>query len=345
MKDGGPTIRECTAPSDWDAYVAHHADATQYHRYAWLGVIERSFGHRGVALAATRGDRITGVLPIVFMRSRLFGRFAVSLPYLNYGGLLADDEETERALWNEATERARASGSRHLELRHFASRPFIAARRGHKATMVLELASTAEAQWKGFDAKLRNQIRKAERSGLTCRIGGASELRPFYDVFVSCMRDLGTPVYGRRFFEEVLAAFADSARVAIVEEGTRPVAAGIALAFRDRLEVPWAGSLREARAKCPNNQLYWELIREAIRTGLRRFDFGRSTPGDGPYRFKEQWGAKPVPLVWEYWLAEGQALPDLNPKNRKYAAAIEAWKRLPLAVTRWLGPTIVRGIP
>ncbi|MGH7855710.1 MAG: FemAB family XrtA/PEP-CTERM system-associated protein, partial [Candidatus Binatia bacterium] len=331
-------IRPCDDPAAWDAYVEAHPGATQYHRHAWLGVIQRSFGHRPLALAAYSGERITGVFPMVFMSSFLFGRFAVSLPFVNYGGLLANGPDVERALWSEAVARARAGGSRYLEARHLARRDFVPHRREHKVTMILELAPDADRQWKAFDAKLRNQIRKAERSGLTCRIGDARDLPAFYDVFACCMRDLGTPVYGSRFFSEVLTTFGDSSRLFLVEAKEQIVAGGIGLVHGDRLEVPWAASLREYRAMCPNNLLYWDLIRHAIGMGLRRFDFGRSTPGDGPYRFKEQWGARPVPLSWEYWLGESQPLPDLSPKNRKYQARIELWKRLPVAVTRWLGP-------
>ena len=279
------------------------------------------------------------------MRSWLFGSFAVSLPFVNYGGVLGDDEAIERALWQRAIDEASRAGAKHLEARHFVPRPFIDQRKQHKATMVLDLETDPDAQWKGFDAKVRNQVRKAERSGLTWRRCDASALFSFYDVFASCMRDLGTPVCSRRFFAEVLAAFPDSSSLILVEKNGEAVAAGFALAHRDTLEVPWAASLRQYRQLCPNNLLYWELIREAIRLGLRHFDFGRSTPGSGPYRFKQQWGARPVPLYWEYWLRDARPLPDLSPANERYEAAIRIWRNLPLRVTRQIGPVIARGIP
>jgi FemAB-related protein (PEP-CTERM system-associated) len=329
----------------WNAYVAAHPRATQYHQHEWPALLARSFGHRAIPLAALRDGRVVGVLPLVLMDSWLFGRFVVSLPFLNYGGVLGDTEDIEKALWDRAVETAREERVAYFEARHVNPHPFIPLRKQHKVTMVLDLAPTIEAQWEAFDPKLRNQIRKAERSGLTARMGGASDLPDFYDVFARNMRDLGTPVYGPRFFEEVLRAFPDSCRIFSVQSGRTVVAAGMALAFRDILEVPWAASLREFRSMCPNNLLYWELIQDAIKSGLRRFDFGRSTPGEGTYKFKEQWGAKPIPLAWEYWLPESRPLPDLSPKNAKYQAAIGVWKRLPVGLTKWLGPSIVRGIP
>jgi len=256
-------------------------------------------------------------------------------PLGSHGGRLDPVEPRECRRHRGATELARDSGARYLEARHVAPHPFIPHRKQQKASMILDLAVDADSQWKAFDAKLRNQVRKAEKSGLRCRTGGAEELGHFYSVFSRCMRSLGTPVYDRRFFAQVLDAFPETASVLVVEDGAMPVAAGIALEHRDTIEVPWAGSLAEYRSKCPNNMLYWEAIRHAIARGCRRFDFGRSTPGDGPYRFKEQWGAKPLPLTWEYWLADGQGVPDLSPKNEKFHAAIEVWKRLPLSVTIW----------
>ena len=329
----------------WDAYVNAHPDSTQYHQYAWSQIIARSFGHRPMPLVAFRQDRPVGVFPLVLMESRWFGRFLVSLPFVNYGGLLAESEEVEKALWQAAEALGVEVKAAHLEARHLKARQFIPKRKQHKVTMILPLAATSEAQWQTFDAKLRNQIRKAERSSLTTRIGGAGDLHGFYQVFARNMRDLGTPVYGRRFFEEVLKTFPDSSFVCSVYSGGTVIASAIALGYRDTLEVPWASSLKEYRSLCPNNLLYWTLIQHAIKAGYRKLDFGRSTPGEGTHKFKEQWGAHPVPLFWEYWTAESSRLPDLSPKNSKYRMAIQVWKRLPLWVTKAIGPHIVRHIP
>jgi FemAB-related protein (PEP-CTERM system-associated) len=232
-----------------------------------------------------------------------------------------------------------------VELRHLTrQRPDLHARQ-HKVRMLLALPSEAKSAWDGLDRKVRNQVRKAEKAGLTAREGGAELLDAFYDVFSRNMRDLGTPVYSPDFFREVLRAFPETARVFLVEHGTRPVAAGITIRHRDGLEVPWASSLREYRADCPNNLLYWQIIQHAIGEGLRVLDFGRSTPNEGTFHFKKQWGAEPSPLYWEYILMGGEAPKDLSPKNPKFGAAIAVWKRLPVSVTTALGPHIVRSIP
>jgi FemAB-related protein (PEP-CTERM system-associated) len=159
------------------------------------------------------------------------------------------------------------------------------------------------------------------------------------------MRDLGTPVYSTRLFEEVLATFPDRAALHVVRLNDRPVAAGLTLRHRNTVEVPWASSVRDFNHLCPNHLLYWSAIETALAEGVAVFDFGRSTPGEGTYRFKEQWGARPVPLHWEYRLSDGAALPNLGPGNPKFRLAIEAWKRLPLPIATTLGPHIVRSIP
>lgn len=340
------TVTEELSRAQWDAFVEASPTATSYHLWGWRRVIEESFGHRTRYLALVgEGGEVQGVLPLVHMKSALFGNFLVSVPFVNYGGVLCRDREGE-ALLLEAAERLRRSlGAGHVELRHLKSRVPGLPSREHKVTMLLPLALDPQAQWAGFNAKLRNQVRKAEKSGLSFEIGGSELLDPFYDVFATNMRDLGTPVYGKGFFKNVLALFPDSMRIAAVSLEKRVIAAGILSRFRETMEMPWASSLSRYRTLCPNNMLYWGSIRHAIGKGCGSFDFGRSTPDEGTYNFKKQWGAEPVQLYWQYLVEGGRELPELNPKNPKYEAAIRVWKRLPLPLTRLIGPRIVRNIP
>jgi FemAB-related protein (PEP-CTERM system-associated) len=236
-------------------------------------------------------------------------------------------------------------GASHAELRHTTPWPGDLPTKQHKVSMLLELAHDADSQWKRFDPKLRNQIRKAEKSGLTAVVGGSELLDDFYTVFVRNMRDLGTPVYAREFFEAVMAGFPGETRFITIYHNGKPVAAGLIIWFRDTVEIPWASSIRDFNALCPNNLLYWTALQFSVKKGFKKFDFGRSTPGEGTYRFKEQWGAEPLKLHWQYLLAGGVALPELNTKNPRYEMAIKMWQKLPLPVTRILGPHIVRCIP
>ncbi len=332
--------------AEWDAFVAAHPAATGNHLWGWRGVYERAFGHRTEYLAARADDgTIVGVLPTVVFDSRLAGRFIVSLPFVNYGGVLATSAEAERALLDEAAARAARHGASHLELRHTLARfPGLPVRR-HKVSMKATLPATAEAAWEALDKKVRNQIRKAEKAGVTVTSGGAELLDAFYGIFARNMRDLGTPVYPRAWFAGLLEAFPARTAVSVAWLEQRPVAAAVTFAHFGSVEIPSASSLREYRPSCANMLLYWHLMQRAIGQGFTHLDFGRSTPGESTFRFKEQWGAEPGPMNWEYRLLARQDLPDRTPANRKLQMAIAAWKRLPLPVANTLGPLVVRYLP
>jgi FemAB-related protein (PEP-CTERM system-associated) len=338
-------IRPDLPAARWDSFVARQPAASAYHRAHWTGIIEDAFGHETGRLAAEADGEIVGVLPLVFFDSRLFGRFAVSMPFVNYGGILAASADARTSLLDAAVAETRRRGGTHLELRHTARGfPQLQART-HKVAMVVQLERTVDGQWQRLDRKLRNQVRKAEKSGVRMSEGGPELLDAFYDVFARNMRDLGTPVYSRRFFVEVLRQLGETARVFCAWKGDTPIAASIVLGHGDTMEVPWASSIRDFNPLCANVLVYWTMLRFAIDRGHTHFDFGRSTPLEGTYQFKQQWGAEPSPLVWEYWTAAGRALPDLSPKNPRYGRAIDMWQKLPVPVTRLVGPWIVRNIP
>jgi FemAB-related protein (PEP-CTERM system-associated) len=342
---GSAVVSSAPSQQEWDDFVTPHPAASGYHLWRWRHVFDRVFALRTEYLLARRDNVVVGILPLVLFRSWLFGRFAVSLPFVNYGGVVANDEHAARALLDRAIEIAQDGALTHVELRHQARRFEPLACKQHKVAMMLRLPTSVEEAWTGLDRKVRNQVRKAEKCGLVTESGGRDLVPAFYRVFAHNMRDLGTPVYPRRLFEEVVAQFPETTRVFLVRYQHTTVAAGIVYRHGDVVEVPWASSLAAYRAFCPNNLLYWRVIEWAIESGVRVLDFGRSTRNEGTYHFKRQWGALPQPLFWEYALLRNQDLPDQSPKNPQFARAIAAWKRLPLAVANALGPLIVRSIP
>jgi FemAB-related protein (PEP-CTERM system-associated) len=326
----------------WERFVDTQPGATAYHSWAWREVLARAFGHDSTYLIARRGEDIDGILPLVEVRSRLFGRSLTSMPFLNYGGVLTGSQDSRDALIAAARGLARERECRHLELRHIARQCPDVPCREHKVTMKLGIG---EGQWERLDRKVRNQIRKAEKSGLTEEHGGIALLPEFYSVFARNMRDLGTPVYTRQLFAEVLAAFPDRARLHVVRLDAQPIAGGLTFRTKTMVEVPWASSRRDFNHLCPNHLLYWRILETAVADGCDVLDFGRSTPGEGTFKFKSQWGAEPVALHWEYpYLASG-SLPDQGPANPKFRAAIALWKHCPLPIANALGPHIVKGIP
>lgn len=329
----------------WDHFVSLHPQATSYHLSAWQAVLHKAFGHTSHHLVAKRNERVVGVLPLVQLKSALFGNFMVSMPFLNYGGVLANDDAVRTELLDQAVTLAKALACSHLELRETTpshSWPM----RTDKVSMWLPLPATQDALWTQIGSKLRAQIKKGMGHGFTFEVGGVELLNDFYRVFSTNMRDLGTPVYAKRFFEIILKEAPGMPELVVGKDSRgRPVAGALVLRHGDRMEVPWASTLRRANNLNANMALYWTMLSHACESGCSTFDFGRSTVEASTHRFKKQWGARAVPLYWHYWMANDNPIPQINPGNPKYRLAISTWKRLPLTVANHIGPHISRSIP
>ncbi|MEN8205333.1 MAG: FemAB family XrtA/PEP-CTERM system-associated protein [Pseudomonadota bacterium] len=333
------------AGDDWNRYVESNPAASIYHRAEWKELIGKTFGHAGFYFAARNSDeKIIGILPLIRLDSRLFGDFMVSMPYFNYGGAVADHPLIEQQLMQAAADHAADLGVSHIEYRDDIPRDGLPART-EKVNMILSLPGTHDALWQTFTPKLRAQIRRPQREKPLVLQGGEEYLNDFYAVFTRNMRDLGTPVYSKVFFRNILNSFPGACRIMLIRLDNRAVAAGFLIGHRDRLEIPWASTIRGVNHLSINMLLYWEVLKYAIDRQFRQFDFGRSSKDAGTYRFKQQWGARPGQLYWHYWQKEGGELPAINPDNPRYALAIKVWKQLPLFITNGLGPLIVRNLP
>jgi serine/alanine adding enzyme len=331
---------------DIDRFVNTNGLSSIYHDYRWITVIEKSFGHKCFYLVtADSNGRIAGALPLVHLNSLFFGNFLVSMPYFNYGGVCAESLPARDLLIDEAIRTAKGLGASHMEFRQELPLENGFPVKTSKVSMRLALPTSEKDLWTSFPSKLRSQIRKPQKEGMTVRIARHEELENFYRIFSINMRDLGTPVYPKHFFRNILDHFPENSWICTVSTGRTPVASGFLLGFKGNLEIPWASSIREYNRLGPNMLLYWSCLEFACNRGFRVFDFGRSTAGESTYRFKEQWGAVPHPMYWHYWMTNEGPMPEINPRNRKYRFAIGMWKKLPVPVTRLFGPSIVRNIP
>jgi FemAB-related protein (PEP-CTERM system-associated) len=297
-------------------------------------------------LQATENGQTVGTLQLALVKSPLFGRFLVSLPYINTSGVAADSDEVARRLVDHAVALADEHDVRYLELRggRQVEHPALTQKSDTKVLMRLPLPATPEALLASFKSKLRSQIKSGEKHAFDVQFGGQELLAPFYDVFSRNMRDLGTPVYSRRLFTSILSRFGGGAELCVVRLGGQPVAAALLLHGSDVTEVPSASSLRAHNATNANMVMYWHLLKRAVERGQKTFDFGRSTIDGNTYRFKKQWGAEPEPSVWQYYVRRG-TIGQLRPDNARFSLAIRTWQRLPVWLTRLVGPAIVRGIP
>lgn len=331
------------APAEWDALARRSAGFTHFHLHAWRDVIERVFGHECIYLAAwDEANALAGVLPLVRVKSLLFGHFLVSMPFLNYGGPLGSDEAIV-ALVARASDIARDSSAKLLELRSRVPLPIDLPASHRKITVLLDLPGSEPALMKQLDAKLRSQVRRPQKEGVTVKFG-ADQVAPFFEVFAHHMRDLGTPTQPRRLFETIAAIFPDDCWFGCAYLEGRPVACGCAFRWGDEVEMTWASSLNEHKRIAPNMLLYYRFMERAIDAGVTTFNFGRTSPNSGTHRFKSQWGARDEQLWW-YDRAASEAVKTPSPTDSGYAWGPRLWKRLPVSVATALGPRIVRSIP
>lgn len=325
--------------------MAKSPRVTIAHRIGWLRVFERSFGHKSSYLMAIDNERIKGIFPMVCIKGILRRKLFISLPWIDYGGICADSQEIEELLLTKAIEFVKKENAQFLEMRSVNGSGLGLKTKEDKVTFILPLTPNPEEIWKSFKAKVRNQVRKAVKSGLKVDIGGETHLKHFYRVFGENMRDLGTPVWGYSLFKNIIQEFPLDTKVILVKLGKKVVGGALMLLWKDRVYIPSASSLRSYFRYCPNDLLYWEAIKYGCENGFKYFDFGRSSWDSGTFKFKKQWGGEIKQLHWQYYLNSIDEIPSLNPSNPKYKMAIKLWRKLPLSVANHFGPKIVKHFP
>jgi FemAB-related protein (PEP-CTERM system-associated) len=328
----------------WDAFLRESPGASFYHLFAWKGINERSFGHRCFYLAATQDDRIIGILPLVYIKSLIFGKILCSMPFVNFGGPCVHEEETERALLREAEAIVHRNRADYLEIRGTKRSVIALPTSEHKVSMTVALQSDADNLWTAFDTKHRREIRHAYKQGLHVKHGGAEHLDVFYEILSESWKSLGTPLYDKSYFRGVIDTFPDSVRIFIAYHGDMPISAAMNGYHAKGVEGMWLGTRSGDRRLNPGYVLYWEMIKHACESGFETFHLGRSTVQSGGEFFKKKWNAYPTQLYWQYILGKEKEIPHLNVDNPKYRIAIEAWKWMPRSITQTLGPFLARSI-
>src|SRR4051794_12738975 len=341
-----PVIRDLAGQhyQAWDNFVLTTPNGTFFHQTGWRDVIERAFRHTSHYVFAEQDGVISGVLPLFHVRSVLFGNRLLSVPFCVYGGPLAADAATAEALTEYAIGLMRRLGSDLIEFRmrdphslSWATRP------GLYATFRKTIHTDPEQNLKAIPRKQRAVVRKALANGLQSTID--QEVDGFFRIYAESVRNLGTPVFPRRYLHLLMARFGQAAEILTVTENATPVSAVLSFFFRDEV-LPYYGAGRSrARELGAFDFMYWQLMNTAVQNrDARIFDFGRSKVGTGAFAFKKNWGFSTQPLEYAYRVAPGRKIPENNPLNPKYRIMIELWKRLPLPIANWLGPPIVRGI-
>ena len=335
-----------TPPDGWDNYLWSFGCDGFHLRSEWAHIFQTALRHEPRFLWATMSDSIVGVLPLMSVSGPIFGSFLASQPYLNTGGVLADSPEIAARLIDQAVVLADEQDVKHLELRHEQriEHPRLNAESSEKVHMRLSLPDTADELWDSLKSKVRSQVRKPRNDErLTVEFGRDDQLPHFYDIFCRNMRDLGTPPYPRALFREILRHFTE-AEICTVRFDAEPVASGLLIHGPGTTLIPSASSLREFNKSSCNMLMYWHALARAIERGQQCFDFGRSSVDAGTHKFKKQWGSQEFPAVWQYYGRKG-SVSDARPNSGRYDRLIETWKKLPVWLTKLVGPSIVRGIP
>lgn len=331
----------------WDAFLHGMPGANFYQSYAWRLVNRRQFGHdtRYLVARTATGDEICGVLPLVLLKSRLFGTILCSMPFVNFGGPCAATADAAQALLAEAASLTRELGADYAELRVLQPVRNDLPTTRHKVSMTIDLDTDPDRVWQAFTSKHRTNIRRVYKNHIEVRHGRQELLGDFYRLLSLSWQRLGTPIYHKTYFAEILEHFPVETRIFVAYRHDTPVAAAFNGYFKDTVEGMWAGTSPEHQRLQPNYVLYWEMIRHACENGYRHFHLGRSTADSNAEQFKKKWNAHAQQLYWQYVLHGRKTLPELNVNNPKYRLAIALWKKLPLPATQWLGPLVARSIP
>jgi FemAB-related protein (PEP-CTERM system-associated) len=343
----GPTEVSELQPVDagkWDEFVTSSPTATFFHLSAWQTVIRMVLGRECFYLAARREGQITGVLPISRARSRIFGDCLVSLPLTVYGGVCADDEASYRALLRAGQELADRLNVNYLELRNRTEAfPSSLPGRDLYVTFTQDLSAGPDKLMKALPRDTRYAIRKGQKAGLTWTEDLTDD--EFYELFARSVHRLGTPVFPRGLFTCLRQEFPSHVRLFGVRKAGKAIAGVLCFYFRDQVLPYYSGALAEYNRDSPNSFMYWSLLEQSSKDGLREFDFGRSKRGTGSYDFKAAWSMTISELPYRYHLVKAKEIPHLSPVDAKFQLPVAAWKRLPYSLTKVIGPPIIRRIP
>ena len=336
------------APQDaaaWDAYVLRHEHGTPFHLIAWKNSIEQTFRYRPYYLGAWDGEELLGLVPLFLVRNVVIGKALISSPFAVYGGILADSGPVREALYRHAADLGRALKVDHVEFRNLDESQCVAGSNiSRYVTYTQDIGVDDAAILEQIPRKTRYMVRKALKNGLTSRHHRES-IDVFERMYSRNLQRLGTPAFPRQHFTNLLVHFGKAADICEVSSGGKAVAAVMSFYFRDQILPYYGASDPDCNELAPNNFMYYDLMCWARREGIAKFDFGRSKKESGSNEFKSRWGMRERDLPYEMLLVNRKKVPDYTPNNPMFAWPIKVWQKLPLGVTRVLGPSLLRLVP
>ncbi len=335
-----------TNQQEWDAFVQATPNASPYHLFAWGSAITEAYGHKPYYLMARQNGKLLGILPLIHLKLPFLLNQLVALPFCDVGNCLTTDSSVQGKLLAEAQKLTKHLKCKNIQLRGQLENDNnltipVTKTEHNKVRMLLDLPESSEALLQNFKSKLRSQVRKAEKNGVLFHWAGIDGVDSFYSVFCSNMRDLGSPVHSKKLFQKIMEEFGNNSRIGLAEFEGKCIGAGVVLSTNSQTSIPWASTLRQYNKLAPNMLLYWNCLKYASDNSKNVFDFGRSTENEGTFRFKKQWGAKPVPLSWY------SSLPCISPppeairtKQSRRERVVKIWKTVPVPIANLVGPRL-----
>jgi serine/alanine adding enzyme len=329
---------------DWESYVLKHKNGSFWHSNSWMNTLENVFNYDNVSIIALKGEEVVGVLPLFITNNLTGGSYLISAPFANYAGVISNNIEIAQGLVFKAEQLSKEHKVKYVELRNQYEHNDLLKQDGF-VTMILDLRGGIESVWKSkLKPKTRNQVRKAQKNGLTVH-EGINYLEEFYSIYAITISKLGTPIFPIKMFKHLLEELKDSLKIFVVKYEGKIIGGLVFIIYGNTCYIPYASTLRNYNHFSTNNILYWNAIEFAIKKGVDFFDFGRSTINTGTFFFKKQWGADQVDLYYQYVINNPDNIPIATATNNKYKLAISVWKILPVFLTRKISSTLVKYLP
>ncbi len=331
----------------WDDFVLDHHQGTFFHLITWKKVIEKTFKHKSCYLVAEKGKEVVGILPCFIIKSVLFGKCLVSNAFATYGGGLAEDDDILKLLMERAIQIASSEGLDYFEVRNLYGEDKGLVTKDLYYTFRREIYKDLEDNLKAIPRKSRRMVRVArDKYKLTCKVGGFDLLDEFYNIYARSVHNLGSPVYPKKLFKNLLQDFDKDCKIFMVySSDKRPLAGVMTFFYKDEVLPYYGGSLFEGKKLAANDFMYWNVMKYGCEYKYKIFDFGRSKKGTGSFSFKKHWGFEPKPIYYQYHLNKIRDIPNVSPTNPRYQRKIQIWKKIPFFLTKLIGPHLVKYIP
>ncbi len=337
------SLNDLEQQARWDQYVLSSPESTFFHRAGWQNVISSVFKHQTIFIYVEQAGLIIGVLPLVYINSRLFGRSLTSMSFGVYGGIVADSSDAANALEMAAINWAKKLDVDYLEFRNIEPSQSSWPTQDLYVTFRKEIFLDDEKNMLAIPRKQRAMVRKGIKNELSGEVD--TDVNRFFHLYADNVKRHGTPAMPKKYFQALKKEFGSSCEIlTVVDKSGNPLSSVLSFYFKNEVLPYYAGDDESARHLAANDFKYWDLMSRAARRGIQIFDYGRSKNGTGSYAFKKNWGFVPTQLHYEYQLYKISKIPQNNPSNKKYELMINLWKKLPISVANFIGPHIVKNL-